>query len=63
MQETGVSDWIARCSARLQAQWPTVEPEELEQVAIDLLRDPLLRAMAPEEAALAWLRLGVLAPA
>jgi hypothetical protein len=60
MDDVGVCEWIRRCSARLQAQWRTVDPEELEQVAVDLLRDARLRAMPPEQAAVAWLSLGVL---
>ncbi|EHR72071.1 hypothetical protein BurJ1DRAFT_3262 [Burkholderiales bacterium JOSHI_001] len=60
MEDVGVCEWIRRCSARLQAQWRTVDPEELEQVAVDLLRDARLRAMPPEQAAVAWLSLGVL---
>lgn len=63
MHEPGVSEWIARCAQRLQAQWRTVDPEVLEQVAVDLLREPRLRAMAPEDAAVSWLQQGVLAPA
>ena len=60
MEDVGVCEWIRRCSARLQAHWRTVDPEELEQVAVDLLRDARLRAMAPERAAVEWLQLGVL---
>ncbi len=63
MQEPGVVEWITRCSQRLQAQWRTVEPEVLEQVAVDLLREARFRALAPEEAAVAWLQQGVLASA
>lgn len=60
MQELGVSEWIARCTQRLQVQWRNVESADLEQAAIDLLRVPRWRAMAPEVAAEEWLRLGVL---
>lgn len=53
-------EWIFRCSARLQQQWPTVEPYQLDDLANDLWADELLRAMAPEEAAFEWLSRGVL---
>ena len=48
--------WIAACAHRLQRQWPTVDPEQLEEVARDLARDPRLRAMDPGSAAIDWLR-------
>lgn len=48
--------WLHRVSTRLQAQWPTVDPQQLDDVALDLWRDERLRAMPPEEAAVAWLR-------
>jgi len=48
--------WIAACAHRLQRQWHTVDPEQLEDVACDLARDPRLRAMEPDLAAVDWLR-------
>ncbi|WPG35118.1 hypothetical protein [Variovorax sp. EBFNA2] len=48
--------WVAACAHRLQRQWHTVDPEQLEEVARDLARDPRLRAMDPGSAALDWLR-------
>lgn len=48
--------WIAAYAHRLQRQWRTVDPEQLEDVAADLWRDPRLRAMTPTEAAVDWLR-------
>jgi hypothetical protein len=48
--------WLHRVSTRLQARWPTVDPQRLDDVALDLWRDERLRAMPPEEAAVAWLR-------
>ena len=48
--------WIAACAHRLQRQWRTVDPEQLEEVARDLARDPRLRAMEPDLAAVDWLR-------
>jgi hypothetical protein len=48
--------WLHRVSTRLQAQWPTVAPEQLDDLALDLWRDERLRSMPPEDAAAAWLR-------
>ena len=53
--------WIARCSARLLQHWPTIDPTRLDDVALELRKDEELRALEPEEAALTWLRRGVLA--
>lgn len=50
------NSWLYRVSKRLQAQWPTVDPVRLDDIALDLWKDERLRAMAPEEAAVAWLR-------
>jgi len=47
--------WIAACAHRLQQQWRTVDPDQLEEVAEDLWRDERLRTMAPSEAARVWL--------
>lgn len=47
--------WIAACSRRLQRQWRTVDPEVLDEVALDLWNDPRLRAMEPAAAAVDWL--------
>ncbi len=60
MQQPGVNEWIVRCAQRLADQWKTVEPALLEQVAVDLLREPQMRVMEPEAAATSWLRQGVL---
>jgi hypothetical protein len=48
--------WIAACAHRLQRQWGTVDPEQLEEVAADLWCEARLRAMTPAEAAIDWLR-------
>ena len=48
--------WIAACAHRLQQQWHTVDPLELEDVARDLWRDERLRSMSPDEAAVDWLK-------
>jgi len=56
MENVPATLWIAACAHRLQQQWHTVDPLELEDVARDLWRDERLRAMAPDEAAVDWLR-------
>lgn len=48
--------WIAACAHRLQRQWRTVDPEQLEEVAGDLWGVERLRDMAPADAAVDWLR-------
>jgi hypothetical protein len=48
--------WIAACAHRLQQQWHTVDPLQLEEVACYLGRDERLRAMPPDEAAVDWLQ-------
>lgn len=47
--------WIAVCAHRLQRQWRTIDPEQLDEVAAELLRDERLREMPPDAAAVAWL--------
>lgn len=47
--------WIAVCAHRLQRQWRTVDPEQLDELAADLWKDERLRALAPDEAATLWL--------
>lgn len=49
------TQWIAQCADRLHQRWRTVEPAQLEELAVDLWKDVQLRAMPPEEAAEAWL--------
>jgi len=61
MEPTPYRGWIAACSARLQQQWPSIDPTRLDDCALDLFRDEKLRALEPEAAALEWLRRGVLA--
>ena len=48
--------WITQCAYWLQRQWRTVDPEFLCEVAGDLWRDERLREMAPDVAAVVWLR-------
>lgn len=56
MDNTPAHLWIAACAHRLQQQWHTIDPLELEDVARDLWRDERLRAMPPDEAAVDWLK-------
>jgi len=62
MEELHAVEWVERCSQRLQRQWRTVDPRELDDVAVELWATDGLRQMTPELAAVEWLRLGVLAP-
>ncbi|HEX6704933.1 MAG TPA: hypothetical protein VF169_09255 [Albitalea sp.] len=60
MEEVQASEWVARCSARLQQQWRTVDPAQLDEVAFELWSDARWRMFEPETAAVEWLRQGVL---
>lgn len=51
------SKWIAACVERLHERWQTVEPGQLEEVAVVIWQDANLRAMEPKEAANVWLQL------
>lgn len=56
MDEMNPIEWIARCAGRLHERWRSVEPADLEEVAVGIWQNPELRAKAPEEAAAVWLR-------
>jgi len=47
--------WIFYCAKQLKRHWRTVDPEQLDELATDLARDPVLRALSPIKAALTWL--------
>jgi hypothetical protein len=47
--------WIAVCAHRLQRQWRTIDPDQLDELAADLWRDERLRSLPPDEAATQWL--------
>lgn len=51
--------WVARCAARLRRQWPRVPPEQIDEVAEELLRELERRTDDPERAATEWLRQGI----
>jgi hypothetical protein len=55
MDEITPSQWIARCGAKLHERWQTVEPAQLEEVAVVIWQDINLRALPPDQAAEAWL--------
>lgn len=53
------SEWVARCSARLHAQWPRLHRDQRDEVAYELLRDSRWQHLEPEQAAVDWLRQGI----
>lgn len=53
-------EWTRRCADRLREQWPHAPEDELRDAAAELWRNERWRRMAPESAAVDWLRLGVL---
>lgn len=53
------SEWVARCSARLHAQWPRVLREQRDEVAAEIQRDSRWQACEPECAAVEWLSQGI----
>ena len=52
---TQESDWISVVSARLKQQWPSIDPNPLDDMARVLWGYESLRVLAPEEAANRWL--------
>lgn len=55
MDEMTPAQWIAKCAERLHQRWRTVEPAQLEEVALGIWQDARLRGMPPNEAAALWL--------
>lgn len=55
METLTPSKWIAACAERLHERWQTVEPGQLEEVAVVIWQDANLRAMEPAAAATRWL--------
>jgi len=47
--------WIYYCAKQLKLHWRTVDPEQLEELAADLARDPALRDLSPMAAAARFL--------
>ena len=56
------SEWVARCSARLHAQWPRLQREQRDEVARDLWNDQRWQHSEPEVAVVEWLRQGIPVP-
>jgi hypothetical protein len=54
------TDWVRRCEDRLHEQWPRASREDLEETARELHAHDHWRNQRAEEAAVTWLRLGVL---
>ena len=52
-------EWVARCSARLHAQWPRLQRQQRDEAARELWQKEELRAQEPEAAAVKWLRQGI----
>lgn len=53
------SEWVARCSARLHAQWPRLHRDQRDEVASDLFSEQRWQLMEPEAAVVEWLRQGI----
>ena len=56
------NEWIARCSARLHAQWPRLQREQRDEVARDLWHDQRWQQTEPEIAVVEWLNQGIPVP-
>lgn len=52
-------EWVARCSARLHAQWPRLLREQRDEVAAEIHGDRDWQQLEPERAAVEWLRQGI----
>ena len=51
-------EWVAQCAARLAEHWhsETVDPSDLDNIALRMAEEPQYRAMPPRDAAVEWLR-------
>jgi hypothetical protein len=47
--------WIAIAAHRLQYRWRSIDPDQLDEVAADLWREPKLRELEPAAAVDEWL--------
>jgi len=56
------SEWVARCSASLHAQWPRLLREQRDEVARDLRDDQRWQQSEPEVAIVEWLRQDIPVP-
>ena len=50
------TEWVAKCSARLHAQWPRLHRDQRDKVAQDLWNDLRWQQIEPEVAVVEWLR-------
>jgi len=57
------TEWVARCSARLHAQWPRLHRQQRDEVARDLWNDQRWQHREPEVAVVEWLCQGIPVPA
>lgn len=55
MEPITPTQWIAQCAVRLHKRWRTVEPTQLQDVAVGLWQDEKLRSLPPSKAAQMWL--------
>lgn len=53
------NEWVARCSARLLAQWSRILREQRYEVAVELHCDGRWKQLEPEHAAAEWLLQGI----
>ncbi len=56
------TEWVARCSARLHAQWPRLQREQRDEVARDIWKDQRWQHSEPEVAVVEWLSQGIPTP-
>lgn len=49
------NEWVARCFARLLAQWSRILREQRDEVAVELHYDGRWKQLEPEHAAAEWL--------
>lgn len=55
MEDISPTQWVIQCAERLHERWKTVEPAQLEEVAMELWHDEQFRLLPPAEAASLWL--------
>ena len=50
------ADWTAIAAHALAHRWPHIPVRQLDDVAVELYRDPTLRALSPAAAVALWLQ-------
>jgi uncharacterized protein HemY len=53
------NEWMARFSARLDAQWPRLPREQRDELAAEVHHEPRWQRLDPENAAVEWLGQGI----